>query len=220
MFGLFRKLRKKKRAWLIEEVPITRIRVNLYQIRAVLPQEGIVNLTESIKNHGILQPLIGRKLSDGKVEIAVGTRRFQAAKLAGLTTVPVVITLLSDSQMIELSLLENLQREPLSPMEIAEGLDRARKEFSSRREEDLASYLGLSIQTVEEALKLLELPPMIQKALLSGLITQPHALMLARIPNKEDMQKMLEQIYTQNLSVSDTIKFINKKNSQLEKEGS
>lgn len=214
------KQRNKKRVLEIKDIPIAKIRANMFQIRKPPEAHELSGLAKSIESHGILQPLLGRLLPDGTIEIAIGGRRLLAAQLAGLTTVPVIIKPLSDSQMIELSLLENLHRIDLSPLEAADGLHRAKTEFAIRKEEELANHLGLSVSDVSDILKLLKLPTLVKKSLKDGVISPPHAFLIASLPTEQAQLQLLEQIYTKNLSVTDTIKLLNTKNAPNEMEGS
>ena len=214
------KRQNKKHVLEIKDIPIAKIRTNMFQLRKPPEANELSGLAKSIESHGILQPLLGRLLPDGTIEIAIGGRRLLAARQAGLNAVPVIIKPFSDSQMIELSLLENLHRVDLSPLEAADGLHRAKTEFAIRSEEELANHLAISVSDVSDMLKLLKLPTLVKKSLKDGVISQAHAFLIASLPTEQAQLQMLEQIYTKNLSVTDTIKLLNTKNTPNEMEGS
>ncbi|WP_156289930.1 ParB/RepB/Spo0J family partition protein [Oceanobacillus salinisoli] len=183
----------------IEEVAITDCRPNPYQPRKTFHADAIEELKESILQHGILQPLIVRKSIKG-YEIVVGERRFRAAKEAGLKTVPVVVKELSDEKMMELALLENLQREDLTPIEEAHAYSNLMNELHITQEE-LSKRLGKSRSHIANMVRLLALPENIVAYINNGELSMGHGRALLGLKDKERLIPLVNKIRNEKLNV-------------------
>ncbi len=148
----------------LNEIPLDEIETNPFQPRQYFDQQALSELADSIKVHGIIQPITVRKLADHQYQLISGERRFQASKLAGLTRVPAYVRLADDQQMLEMALIENIQRENLNPIEISLSYQRLISECNLKQEE-LGDRVGKNRSTVTNYLRLLKLPPDIQIAL-------------------------------------------------------
>ena len=155
-----------------------------FQPRQNIKDEGLLSLADSIREHGLLQPIIVRRIND-RYEIVAGERRWRAAKLAGLAEVPVVIVDLSDSESLEVALVENLQREDLSPVEVARSLFELTRRFGLTHDE-MASRLGWSRPAVTNKLRLLDLPSQVRDMLDKGELSEGHARVLLGIDSSDD----------------------------------
>jgi len=192
--------RKNKNAEEVEQLPVSFIEPNPNQPRKDFDLESIKELSESIKNQGILQPLLVEKITDKKYVIIAGERRFRAAKMAGLQRIPVLVKTFSNTQRMEVSLIENIQRENLNPYEEAFAYNYLLKEVSITQEE-LAKRVGKSRSTIANSIRLLQLPTQMMKALKEGKITSGHARALLSVINPADQQVLFNRILENNLSV-------------------
>ena len=184
------------------ELPIESISPNPHQPRKDFDQDKLEELKSSIEQHGILQPILVRKRGN-KYQIVAGERRYQAAKLAGLKRVPVVVRDISDKEVFELALIENLQRTDLNPIEEAQGY----KELLDQNDwtqEELAHILSKSRSTITNAVRLLDLPKEVQDYMASGQLTAGHARAILAVPNKEDRIKLADKVVQEKLSVRQT----------------
>lgn len=183
----------------ILEVPIEDIIPNRFQPRLSFNEEGINELAESIKQHGIIQPLVVRKLGD-KYEIIAGERRYKASTMAGLAKVPVIISDIDDNKSAEVALVENIQRRNLTAIEEAKSyknlLDRG-----YLTQEQLANKMGVSQSSIANKLRLLNLDEEVQDALLNEKISERHARALLTLEDKEDQKKWLKRIIEERLTV-------------------
>ncbi len=177
---------------------IEEIRLNPYQPREN-PQEDISELIASIKARGVLQPILVRKTSSG-YELVAGERRLRAAREAGLSTIPAVVKELSEPEVLELALIENLQRKDLNPLEEAIGYKRLIEEFGVTQEE-IAERVGKSRSTVANALRLLTLPPKVREYLKEEKISAGHARALLSLTNRKEQEELCERIICESLSV-------------------
>lgn len=166
------------------ELRLSQIIPNRNQPRKVFDEDALRELSESIAQHGLIQPLLVRPTDNGSYQIVAGERRWRASRMAGLEKVPVVIKELSDSEVTELALIENLQREDLNPIEEAEGYKRL-MDVCSLTQEQVAARVGKSRPAVANALRLLALRPAEAEALQNGEITSGHARALLAIPDEE-----------------------------------
>ncbi len=182
-----------------EPVPITAIAVNPYQPRRIFQPEALEELTESIRQHGILQPLTVRT-RDGGYELIAGERRLQAARHAGLTTVPVMVRDCSNAEMLALALVENLQREDLNAMEAARSYEQLSTEFGLTQA-DIAEQVGKSRSAVANTMRLLSLPTAIQQAVEQGNISEGHARALLAIEAPLQQESLFRQTVKDGLSV-------------------
>jgi ParB family transcriptional regulator, chromosome partitioning protein len=200
----------------VEEVLIKELRPNPYQPRKVFQSEAIEELKESISIHGILQPLIVRKSIKG-FEIVVGERRFRAAQEAGLKAVPVVVRELTEQQMMELALLENLQREDLTPIEEAEAYQTLIKQLNLTQEE-LANRLGKSRPHIANHLRLLALPEPVLQLISNGVLSMGHGRTLLGLKDKEKMIPIVEKIRKEQLSVRQLEQLVMQINDHVSRE--
>lgn len=192
----------------VQNINIDLIIPNRFQPRLSFDEKALNELAESIKQHGIIQPLIVRQLAD-KYEIIAGERRYKAATLAGLSTVPVIVTNLSDAKSSEVALVENIQRKNLSSIE--EALSYKRKiDKDNLTQEQLAKLLGLSQSTVANRLRLLNLSNEVQDALLKEKISERHARSLLQISDKNKQNELLNRIITERLTVRQLDEIIKK----------
>ena len=193
----------------IIEVSLDDIIPNRFQPRLSFDEQGLNELAESIRQHGIIQPLVLRKIGD-KYEIIAGERRYKASYIAGLTKVPAVIIDLNDNESAEVAIVENIQRKDLSPIEEAKSY----KKLLDRgylTQDQLASRMGKNQSTVSNKLRLLNLDEKVQDALLNNKISERHARSLLKLGNKEEQKKVLDEIIEKRLNVRDTEDLINRK---------
>jgi len=190
----------------ILKVSPDRIVMNPQQPRTHFAESGLNDLAESIRQHGIIQPLVVTKKGD-HFELIAGERRLRSAKLIGLEEVPVIVREEGSQKKLELALIENLQREDLNPLESARAYQRLIEEFNITQEE-AAKKLGKARSSIANALRLLTLPESIQAALASGKITEAHAKYLLGLEGTDRQLNMLKKILRQNLTVAETDKEI------------
>jgi ParB family transcriptional regulator, chromosome partitioning protein len=183
------------------EIPLARIRENPRQPRLRMNDEALASLAESIRQHGVIQPILVTETIDGYTLVA-GERRVRAARMAGLERVPAIVRQLADRQQLELALVENLQREDLDPMEAARAYRQLMDEFSFTQE-DLATRVGRARSTVANTLRLLELHPAVQDAVAAALISEGHARALGGLP-PEAQAPAVTSVIADDLSVRQT----------------
>lgn len=183
-------------------LPISEIKPNKGQPRKTFRPEELAELADSIKQNGILQPLLVRK-KGSEYEIVAGERRYQAAKAAGLSEVPVVIREISDDEVFKLALIENLQRSDLSPLEEAQGYRQLIKEKGLTQEE-LAKILSKSRSAITNTLRLLDLPEEVQGLVEEGKLTAGHARAILAVPSEEGRIKLAQKVVEERLSVRQT----------------
>lgn len=184
----------------INEVPVDQIEANPFQPRTKFDETALQELSASIKEIGIIQPITLRKVADNKYQIIAGERRFRASKLAGLTTVPAYVREAGDDGMLEMALVENIQREDLDAIEVALSYQRLIDECSLTQE-TLSERVGKKRSTVSNYLRLLKLPELIQKGIMEKTISMGHARALINIPNPEDQLSIYDLILDEDLSV-------------------
>jgi ParB family chromosome partitioning protein len=200
----------------IQEIKISDLRPNPYQPRKTFDKEAIEELTASIMEHGILQPLVVRKSIKG-YEIVVGERRFRAAKEAKFEKVPAIVRELSEQQMMELAILENLQREDLNPIE--EGMAyQTLMEKLSLTQEEVAKRLGKSRPHIANHIRLLSLPPQIQGLISKGTISMGHGRALLGLRQKNKLPVIVEKVVKENLNVRQLEKLIQQLNENVPRE--
>jgi len=193
------------------------IKPNSKQPRKIFDEEKLSSLAESIKEHGIIQPIVVKSVNNGYMIIA-GERRWRAAKLAGLKEVPVIVMDLTDKQVLEISLIENIQREDLNPIEEALAYRRLTQEFNLKQEE-LSIRIGKSRVAISNTLRLLNLDDRVQDYLKEGVITEGHGRALLAVANKNLQYELSQKIIDEELTVRDIekiIKDINKDNTTIE----
>ncbi len=184
----------------IREIDIFRIRPDKKQARKSFESESLNELAESIKRNGIIQPILVREEQEDTYTIIAGERRWRASKIAGLKTIPAIIKNLTDLQIIEVSLIENLQREDLNPIEEANAYERLQKEFNKTQEE-ISEIVGKSRSTITNSLRLLKLDPEIIKLLEEKSITPGHARAILSVENVEKRTVLLKEIIDKELNV-------------------
>lgn len=181
---------------------ISDIEPNRSQPRHEFNEESLRELSDSIANHGVLQPLLVRPLPEGGYQLVAGERRWRASRMAGLFEVPVIIRELSDAETMQISMIENLQRENLNPLEEAQGYQVLMEEYGFTQEE-VARSVGKSRPVVANALRMLRLPEEIQEMVSSGEITSGHARALLGIEESEEQLRLARQIVKNDLTVRD-----------------
>ncbi len=182
------------------EIEIAKIVPNPYQPRMTFDQKGLETLAQSIKSHGLMQPIVVRSRPDGKMELIAGERRLRAATLAGLVKIPVIIKETDNNGMMEYALLENLQREDLNPIEKAQAYSRLLTEFSLTQEA-ISEKMGMDRSSVANTLRLLHLPKPLWKDLADGSINMGHAKVLLSLETPALQLQMAQQIKSKGLSV-------------------
>ena len=191
----------------VRKIRLTSIVPSPLQPRKDFAAEALQELIDSIRQHGIIQPLIVRRLSGGAHELIAGERRWRAAQEVGLTEVPVIIRSASDLEVLELSLIENLQRSDLNPIEEAHGYARLRDEFGMKQEE-VAVKVGRSRAAVANAMRLLDLDPQIQTWLAQDLVSVGHAKVLLGVKALEEQLRLAEIVLRRNYSVRQTERLV------------
>lgn len=194
------------------DLPIDSISPNPQQPRKDFDDRALRDLSASLKQSGVLQPVVVRRLGDG-YQLVVGERRWRAAKLAGLTRIPAVIREASDAQSLELALVENLLREDLNPMEEAEAYQRLLAEFAWTQEE-LAQRVARDRSSIANCLRLLKLPDVIQADLRGGRLTMGHARALLSLDSPAEQLRLREEILTHSWSVRATEQGVQAKRTQ------
>ena len=184
-------------------LPLAQVEPGLKQPRKRFDEETLADLADSIRSHGIIQPLTVRRLSSGYYQIIAGERRWRAAKLAGLSEVPAVIIEADDRKVMELGLIENLQREDLNPMEEAMGYRTLMEEYGLTQEET-AQRVGKSRPAVANALRLIALPDAIRHLVEEGQLSAGHARALLSISSSTLQKKLAQKIIAEGLSVRQT----------------
>lgn len=186
----------------MRHIPLSEIDTNPYQPRTDFNEVALQELVASVLEHGILQPIIVR-IHDSRYQLVSGERRFHAARRAGLSAIPAVIRAYDDRTMAEIAIVENVQREDISPLEAAEAYKRLMDEFGLTQEQ-VALRVGKSRPTIANTLRLLRLPQNIRESLARGDITEGHARSLLSIPDPEWRERVWRRIVEDNLSVRDT----------------
>ena len=184
----------------MSEISLGEIEVNPFQPRQYFDQEALKELAESINVHGIIQPITVRKLARNQYQLISGERRYQASKLAGLKSIPAYVRSANDQQMLEMALIENIQRENLNPIEISLSYQRLITECSLKQDE-LGERVGKNRSTVTNYLRLLKLPPDIQIALRDNRLSMGHARAIISIENPESQLYIFKRIIAEDLSV-------------------
>ena len=182
---------------------VNEITPNRAQPRKIFDEEALAELAQSITSHGVLQPLLVRPLADGTYQLIAGERRWRTSRMAGLTEVPVVIREMSDSEAMELALVENLQREDLNPIEEARGFQLLMETYALTQEQ-AAERVGKSRPAVANALRLLALPEEVLTLVESGALSAGHARTLLALPKKNDALALAQEIVRDGLSVRET----------------
>ena len=186
------------------EVPLEQISPNPYQPRRTFNDASIEELSRSVREHGIIQPLVVTKLGDHKYRLIAGERRFRAAQKAGLATVPVVIKeTMADTDILQVALIENIQREDLNPIEEAYAYHQLHEEFGLTQEE-ISKRVGKERSTVANFLRLLRLPDPVKKLLAAGQLSMGHARAILAVDSAKKQQQLAERVVKRNLNVRQT----------------
>ena len=185
----------------VKEVDLTKIKPGRFQPRSNFDNEKLKELTVSIKNQGVLSPILVRELGLNEFEVIAGERRLRASKMAGLKTIPCLVDHKKDQDALVSALIENLQREDLNPVEEARGLDRLKREFGLTQDE-VATSTGKARSTVANSLRILSLPPSVLDLLAQGKIEKGHAKLLASMSPGE-AETTAKKIVNEKISVKD-----------------
>jgi ParB family chromosome partitioning protein len=192
----------------VVELKINEIEPNSNQPRKKFDDEKLNVLSESIKKHGVVQPIIVKK-EDNTYRIVAGERRWRAARMAGLKSIPVIIKELSNKQVMEIALIENLQREDLNPIEEAEAFEKLINEYNLTQEE-LSESIGRSRSAISNTIRLLGLPQKVKNCLINQEITSGHARAILSIENENLKEKVCDEIIEKNLTVRQTESLVKK----------
>ncbi|MDB5227890.1 MAG: parB-like partition protein [Bacteroidota bacterium] len=187
----------------VPKIRLEQIEVNPFQPRADFNQQALEELTNSIRVHGVIQPITVRKISDRKYQLISGERRLRASKMAGLSEIPAYVRTANDQEVVEMALIENIQREDLNSMEVALTYQRLIDECDLTHE-NLGDRLGKDRSTITNYLRLLKLPPEIQKALRDKVLSMGHARAIISIPEIDKQLYVLKEINSKSLSVRKT----------------
>ena len=205
-----------KKAEAVEHIHVKNIKPNPYQPRKIFNETAIEELRDSIKEHGILQPIILRKTGT-TYEIVVGERRYRAAKLAGLDEVPAVVRVLTDEETMELAILENLQREDLTPIEEAEAYYNLMENLKITQEQ-LSFRLGKSRSHIANHVRLLSLPKKVRATITEGKLSMGHGRTLLGLRNKEQITIIADRVLKEGLNVRQLEKLVQRINDNVPRE--
>jgi ParB family chromosome partitioning protein len=184
----------------IVHIPLSKITANPVQPRKNFDPAELKNLSESIKEHGVLQPILVREVGTGNYHIIAGERRFQASKMLGLSEIPAIIKEVSDQQNVEIALVENIQRHDLNAIEEAKAYQKLHEEFGLSQEE-VAKKVGRNRTTVANTMRLLDLPEEVKKGLIEGKISEGHARAILAEANRERQIAIYHEIVNKKLTV-------------------
>lgn len=198
-------------------VSINKIKSDEKQPRKLFDSEKIAELSESIKAHGVIQPLILRKYNDDQYIIVAGERRWRAAKMAGIKELPAIIMELSDRDILEISLIENIQREDLNPIEEALAYKKLLNDFKITQEE-LSKRIGKSRVAIANTIRLTNLDERVQQYIIESIISEGHGRVLLAISDKEKQYEIAQRVIDEKLSVRELEKIVKKLNDDSQKE--
>ncbi len=197
----------------ISEILISQIEANPFQPRTEFEEVALLELAESIKVHGVIQPITVRKMGYDSYQIISGERRTRASILAGLTKIPAYIRVANDQEMLEMALIENIQREELNPIEIGLSYKRLMEECNLKQDE-VGDRVGKNRSTVTNYLRLLKLPDSVQLALKEGKISMGHARAIINVEDPKKQEWMLEQMLANELSVRSVENLVREENNK------
>ena len=183
-----------------DEIDVNNISANPKQPRTVFDEDQLTELALSIKEVGLLQPPVVRSIGNGKYQLIMGERRFRAAKLAGLKSIPVIIRQTSDDQLLREALIENIHRSQLNPLEEGAAYQQLLNDFSYTHDE-LAAKLSKSRPTITNTMRLLNLPPSVQRKVAAGVISAGHARALLSLTDEKEIENLANQIVAEGLTV-------------------
>lgn len=184
----------------IWQVAIDKLSPGQYQPRRVFVKENLQELAQSIKENGILQPIVARRTANGKLEIVAGERRWRAAQMASMHEVPVILKNFNDKEALELAIVENIQREDLSPLEEAEGYARLASEFKLSQQQ-IAEKVGKDRATVANAIRLLGLPEEVKNMIAANTLTVGHAKVLLGLPDQKKQIELAKKVISDKMAV-------------------
>ena len=185
------------------EIPVDLIQRNPRNPRSVFDEDALAELTHSIKEFGLLQPIVVRRIGSGRYELVMGERRWRAAERAGLDTIPAIVRRTQDAEMLRDALLENIHRANLNPLEEAAAYQQLLEEFGVTQEE-LASRLGRSRPVISNTIRLLKLPIPVQRRVAAGVLSAGHARALLSLTDPDDQEQLAARIVAEGLSVRGT----------------
>lgn len=188
------------RASALLEIPVTAIRANPHQPRSAFDEESLASLTASVREVGVLQPVLVRPLGDDSFELIAGERRWRAARRAGLPTIPAIVREASEVHSVEQALIENLHRQDLNPLEEAGAYQQLIEDFGCTHEQ-LSSRLGKSRVSITNTLRLFQLPPAVQKLVGEGQLSAGHAKALLGTPDRAFQEALARRVVSEQLSV-------------------
>ncbi len=188
----------------IVEIPLDEIRSNPYQPRKEFDEKSLQEFADSIKEHGVIQPIIVKKSIKG-YELIAGERRTRASKIAGKKTIPAIVRELTDQEMMEIALIENIQREDLNPIEEATAFQRI-IDTTNMTQEEVAKRFGKSRSYITNLLGLLNLPKKVKTQVQEGKLTMGHARVLSKLSNEDQIEEISDRIISKGLSVRETEK--------------
>jgi ParB family chromosome partitioning protein len=189
------------------EIPIDLIEPNPFQTRSHVNEEQLAELAASIAANGVVQPVLVRPVAGGRFQLIAGERRWRASKLAGKNTVPAILRQVSDEQAMEITIVENLQRADLNPMEQARAFERLAREFHMTQEQ-MAQRTGKDRASVSNFLRLLKLPSSVQTRVEAGVLSFGHARALLALEHAEEMEKAAQRIASLSMSVRQTETYV------------
>ena len=189
------------------EIPLDQIDRNPFQTRSHVNEDQLAELAASIKANGVVQPVLVRPQADGRFQLIAGERRWLASRLAGKATVPAILRQVSDEQAMEITIVENLQRADLNPMEQARAFDRLSREFHMTQEQ-MAQRTGKDRATVANFLRLLRLPASVQGRVESGVLSFGHARALLALEHAEEIEKVAQRVAALSFSVRQTESYV------------
>ena len=201
--------KKDQKQRTVKDINIEKIKAGRFQPRSNFNKEKLSELTNSIKNQGVLSPILVRELGLNEFEVIAGERRLRASKMAGLKTIPCLVDQKQDQDALISALIENLQREDLNPVEEARGLDRLKREFGLTQDQ-VAISTGKARSTIANSLRILTLPKAVLDMLSNGLIEKGHAKLLASM-SPADAESVAKKIAKESLSIKDLSSFISSK---------
>jgi ParB family chromosome partitioning protein len=203
----------------IEEIAINQIDPNPYQPRNNFDEESLAGLTASIRELGVLQPILVRQVNDDRYAIIAGERRWRAAKRAGLQFIPVIVRQVNDELTLQHALVENLHRDDLNPLEEAAAYQQLVEDFDLTQEE-VAHKVGKSRSAVANLLRLFQLPPQVQRLVAEGRVSAGHAKALLGTPDRAFQESLARRVATDGLSVRDTEEAVRQRNGMAGSPGS
>lgn len=195
----------------VEEVPINQIEPNPFQPRNSFDEESLAGLTASIRELGVLQPILVRRLGNDRFTLIAGERRWRAAKRAGLQFIPVIVRQVDDELTLQHALVENLHRDDLNPLEEAAAYQQLIEDFDLTQE-DVAHKVGKSRSAVANLLRLFQLPPHVQRLIAEGRLSAGHAKALLGTPDRAFQESLARKVATEGLSVRDTEEAVRQRN--------